>query len=77
MAFSRRDVVPSARVFREAGRPARPIPVPFSRRAQRVTVPVARAMREVAAAAIGMFPLTAVLVMTLILLVLASKAAGP
>ena len=34
-------------------------------------------MRDVAAAAIGMFPLTAVLVMTLILLVLASKAAGP
>ena len=64
-------------MFREAGRPARPIPVPFSQRAQRAMVPARRVLREFASHVLGMWPLTAVILMTAILLVLAGKAAGP
>jgi hypothetical protein len=71
------DRVPEARVVRESGRPARPIPVPFSRRAQAVVLPMQRHAREALGAVLGMWPLTAVILMIGLLLVLAGNAAGP
>jgi hypothetical protein len=69
--------VPAARVVKEAGRPARPIPVPFSERARVVMVPIQNGARAAVNAALGMWPLTAVIVMIGLLLVLAGNAAGP
>jgi hypothetical protein len=71
------DRVPPARVVREAGRPARPIPVPFSERARVLVVPVQNGARAALGAALGMWPLTAVILMIGLLLVLVGNAAGP
>jgi hypothetical protein len=69
--------VPVARVFREAGRPARPIPVPFTTRARGVLGPLGNGARTALNAAMGMWPLTAVMLMSALLLVLAGRAASP
>jgi hypothetical protein len=73
----RDDEVPVARVFREAGRPARPIPVPFSVRARGVLGPVGNGARVALNAALGMWPLTAVLLLAALLLILAGRAGSP
>jgi hypothetical protein len=74
MSFER---VPVARVFREAGRPARPVPVPFATRARGVLGPVGNGARVALNAALGMWPLTAVLLMAALLLILAGHAGAP
>ena len=69
--------VPVAKVFREAGRLARPVPVPFAVRARGVLGPVGHGVRVALNAAIGMWPLTAVMLMAALLLILAGRAASP
>jgi hypothetical protein len=77
MAPPQSDGVPSARVFREAGRLARPLPVPFSKRARIVLDPVGRGARAALHGAVGMWPLTAILLMAALLLIMAGHGASP
>jgi hypothetical protein len=71
MDTSRFESVPVVRVVREAGKPARPIPVPFGVRARAVLGPVGRVARDAAGVAVGLWPLTAVLLMGVLLLLMA------
>lgn len=77
MQSPRHDHVPSARVFREAGKPARPLPVPFGERARRVLDPLGRGAMTGVRAAVGMWPLTAVIMMAAALLIAAGHVASP
>lgn len=77
MQSPRPALVPSARVFREAGKPARPLPVPFGRRARSVLDPLGRGAMIGVRAAVGMWPLTAVLLMAAALLIAAGHVASP
>jgi hypothetical protein len=69
--------VPVAKVFREQGRLARPLPVPFAVRARGLLAPVGNAAREALGAAIGLWPLTAALLMAALMLILAGRAGSP
>jgi len=66
-----------ARVVREAGRVARPLPVPFAVRARGVFGPVGQGLRSAVGAAVGMWPLTAALLMGMLLLLMAGHASSP
>ena len=77
MQSPRPALVPSARVFREAGKPARPLPVPFGQRARRVLDPLGRGAMVGVRAAVGMWPLTAVMLMAAALLIAAGHVASP
>ena len=68
---SRIEAVPVVRVVREAGKPARPLPVPFGVRARTVLGPVGKAAREALGVAVGLWPLTAVLLMAFVMLLMA------
>lgn len=72
-----RESVPVARVVREAGRAARPLPVPFAVRARVVLGPVGRGARQVVGVALGMWPLTAVILMGALFLIMAGNGASP
>jgi hypothetical protein len=77
MQSPRHDRVPSARVFREAGKPARPLPIPLGQRARRVLDPVGRGAMLGVRAAVGMWPLTAIMLMAAALLIAAGNVAAP
>jgi hypothetical protein len=53
------------------------LPVPFAARARGLFAPVGHAAREALGAAIGLWPLTAALLMGALLLFLAGHAASP
>ena len=68
------DSLPQARVVRKGGQMFAP---PRAPRVQEEPGPIARHLRDAAAVALGMWPLTAVALLALGLLVMAGNGASP
>ena len=68
------DSIPQARVVRKGGQMFAP---PRAPRVQQEPGPVMRQLRDAAAVALGMWPLTGVLLLALGLLVMAGNGASP
>jgi hypothetical protein len=64
-------------VVREAGRPARPIPIPIGKRAQAVFAPVGEGARTAVTYAFGLWPLTCVIAFAIAMLIAAGHAGAP
>jgi hypothetical protein len=77
MAPTRLGNVPPARVVREAGRPARPVPIPFGKRAQAVLAPMGEHARTAVGYAFGLWPLTCVIAFAAAMIIAAGHAGAP